>query len=80
MNVKATSDDGSWAFAPLTISEKPAALDSTSASDASSAWTRRSGRSTSRRDRRQARDDQGPGSDGKADHYDEVAIEIAARA
>jgi hypothetical protein len=35
VSIKATSDDGSWAAMPLMISEKPAALDSTSGTDAS---------------------------------------------
>ena len=35
VNIKATSDDGSWAFAPLMISEKPTTLAETSASDTS---------------------------------------------
>ena len=35
VNVKATSDEGSWAFAPLTVSEKPTTLAETSPSDTS---------------------------------------------
>ena len=35
VNIKATSDDGSWATQPLMVSEKPTTLDSTSGSDAS---------------------------------------------